>query len=367
MKALAGSMRSMVDETVGGSGTVGGREQTQRASPQPRGRLAVRRIVKLALVAAVLAAAGVAGWRYWRHAQLYVATDDAYVNADVVQIGAQVGGPVDRLDVRDQQHVDAGDLLFEIDPRPFQLAFDSAGAELELAEQTVAEQTSAVAAARAEVAQREAELRNAEANDERVRDLVKRHFLSEQDAETTHTQALTAAAALRAANADLEQAESTLGQAGERNAAIRAAKAKLGQARLDLEHTRVLAPTSGIVANLTLRPGATVQAEMPLFAIVSDRNYWVDANFKETEVGRIHPGQSATVRLDMYPDHPFRGEVVSLSGGSGTAFSLLPPQNATGNWVKVTQRVPVRVRILNPEPAYPLRIGTSAHVEIRTS
>ncbi|HEU4618459.1 MAG TPA: HlyD family secretion protein [Gammaproteobacteria bacterium] len=346
--------------------SVASREDTGAVQPRARPRLAVRRIVKAALLAAVLVAAGIFGWRYWRHAQLYVSTDDAYVNADVVQIAAQVSGPVIRLDVRDQQHVDAGDLLFEIDPRPFKLALEAARAELDLAEQSVAEQSSAVAAARAALAQREAELRNAEANDERVRNLRKQGLVSAQEAEAAHTQALTAAAAVRAAKANLEQAINALGEAGAHNATILAAKAKLGQAKLDLEHTRVTAPTSGTIANLTLRPGATVQAQTPLFAIVSDRNFWVDANFKETQIRRIQPGQSAIVRVDMYPDRPFRGEVVSLSAGSGTAFSLLPPQNATGNWVKVTQRVPVRVHIIDPDPKYPLRIGTSARVEVRT-
>jgi membrane fusion protein (multidrug efflux system) len=326
----------------------------------------VRRVIKLALLAAVLVVAGVVAYRYWRHGQLYVSTDDAYVNADVVQIAAQVSGPVVQLEIRDQQHVDAGDPLFEIDPRPFGLAVDAARAELALAQQSVAEQSAAVAAARAAVAEREAERANAQANDRRVGNLVKQGYLSEQDAEAAHTQSVTAAAAVRAAQANLEQALQALGEAGERNAAIQAAQAKLEQAKLDLARTRVTAPTSGTVANLTLRPGATVQAQAPLFAIVSDRNFWVDANFKETQVARIHPGQEATVTVDMYPDYPFRAEVVSLSGGSGTAFSLLPPQNATGNWVKVTQRVPVRVHIVNPDPEHPLRIGTSAHVEVST-
>jgi membrane fusion protein (multidrug efflux system) len=349
------------------SASVADSDDTESVRLRARGRLAVRRIVKAALLVAVLVAAGIFAWRYWRHAQLYVSTDDAYVNADVVQIGAQVAGPVIHLAVRDQQHVDAGDLLFEIDPRPFSLTVEAARAELDLAEQSVAEQSSAVAAARAAVAPRDAELRNAEANDERVRNLREQGLVSAPEAEAAHTQALTAAAAVRAANANLEEAMNALGDVGAHNATIQAAKAKLGQAKLDLEHARVTAPTSGTIANLTLRPGATVQAQAPLFAIVSDRNFWVDANFKETQIRRVHPGQAAIVTVDMYPDHPFRGEVVSLSGGSGTAFSLLPPENATGNWVKVTQRVPVRVHITDPDPKHPLRLGTSARVEVRTS
>ena len=178
---------------------------------------------------------------------------------------------------------------------------------------------------------------------------------------------MTATAAVTAAQANLEEAQNALGMVGAQNAAVQVARARLRQANLDLERTRVTAPTSGTVANLTLRPGGTVQAGVPLFAIVDDAHFWVDANFKETQIDRIVPGQAAVIRVDIYPGREFRGEVESLSAGSGTVFSLLPPQNATGNWVKVIQRVPVRVRVLAPDPQYPLRIGTSARVEVRVA
>jgi membrane fusion protein (multidrug efflux system) len=158
-----------------------------------------------------------------------------------------------------------------------------------------------------------------------------------------------------------------LGEVGAKNAAVRGAAANLSQATLDLEHTKVYAPASGLIANFGLRPGSMVQREVPLFTIIGDEEYWVDANFKETELDRIVTGQKASVVLDMYKRHPFEGEVESLSGGSGSAFSLLPAQNATGNWVKVTQRVPVRVRITNPDPKYPLRVGTTATVRVRAA
>ena len=328
-------------------------------------RISYRRIAKWAVVVAVVIGGGVLGARYWRHSQLYVSTADAYVNADVVQVATQVSGPVSRLAVRDQQHVRAGELLFEIDPRPFQLALQSAEAQQEITRQSVSERVAAVAAARAQLAQRQAELQNAESNDRRTRNLIQNGFLSAQSAEATHTQAQIAAAAVKAAQASLAQALSALGKGATGEADLRAAEARVGQARLDLERARVTAPTSGTVASLTLRPGSTVSAQAPVFSIISDRDFWVDANFKETQLRRVRPGQRARVVTDVYPDHVFSGEVQSLSGGSGTAFSLLPPQNATGNWVKVTQRVPVRVRILDPDPAHPLRIGTTANVEVK--
>ena len=127
------------------------------------------------------------------------------------------------------------------------------------------------------------------------------------------------------------------------------------------------APTNGVIANLSLQPGNTVSPNVPLFVVISDQEFWVDANFKETQLKEIRVGQKATIESDVYPDHPFHGVVQSVSGGSGAAFSLLPPQNATGNWVKVTQRVPVRIRVEDPDPQHPLRIGTTATVKVRKS
>jgi len=214
----------------------------------------------------------------------------------------------------------------------------------------VGSESAAVAAAHAQLAQREAELRIAQSNVRRTRDLIARHLVSEAAAETTSTQAETAAAAVKAAEANLDQAISSLGDKGERNPNVRAALTRVEQAKLDLEHTRIVAPADGVIANLSLRPGSTVQAQVPLFAL--------------TELVHVVPGEPATIVMDMYRDHPFHGEVQSLSGGSGTAFSLLPAQNATGNWVKVTQRVPVRVRILDPAAEFPLRVGTTGTVKI---
>ncbi len=328
-------------------------------------RLSRRKLIRWILVAIVVIAGAVFGLRYWQHSRAFVSTDNAYVNANTVEIAAQVSGTVTQVHVRDNQHVDAGAPLFEIDPRPYQVALDKAQAQLDLARQSTLQESAAVAQAQAQLAQRQAELRNAQSNDWRTRQLVQSGFLSQQGGETARTQVQTAQAAVQAAQAAVEQAQSTLGKTGEENANVRSAMAAVEQARLDLEHTRVVAPTAGTIANLSLRPGNTVQPGVPLFVLIGEQEFWVDANFKETELKRVRPGQEATVKLDMYPDRPFHGVVESVSGGAGTAFSLLPPQNATGNWVKVTQRVPVRIRITDPDPNRPLRIGTTATVEVR--
>ena len=338
--------------------------EVESARSRPPARPAVRKLVKWGIAAAVLLAVIVGGVIYWSESKGSVSTENAYVNANRIDIAPQVAGPIVAVHVRDQQHLDKGALLVEIDPRPYQIAVDAAQAQLEIAYQTTSQESAAVAAARAQVSQRQAELRNAQSNERRVRDLIERKLISQQSAEAMITEAETAQAAVHAADANLQQAQSALGEVGKRNATVRAAVAKLDQAKLDLEHTRIFAPSSGWLANFGLRPGSTVQVGFTLFAIISDEEYWVDANFKETELDRIRAGQQATIRVDMYRDHEFRGVVESLSVGSGAAFSLLPAQNATGNWVKVTQRVPVRIRVIDPDPKHPLRIGTTATVRV---
>lgn len=257
---------------------------------------------------------------YWVYNQFFTSTDNAYVNANVVQIASRVTGQVQHLFVANNQHVKEGQLLFTIDSAPFQASADQAKAQLDMSE---------------------AKLKLAEVTEIRTLSLVRKKVASAQQGDDT-------AASLQAAQAT-----------------IQLAKASLTQAQLKLSYTRVTAPTSGWITHVTLRGGDLVSENQPLFALISDNEFWVDANFKETDINDIHPGQSAVVKVDMYPGHTFKGRVESISGGTGAAFSLLPPENATGNWVKVTQRVPVRIHIINPDERFPLRIGISASVTIR--
>lgn len=148
------------------------------------------------------------------------------------------------------------------------------------------------------------------------------------------------------------------------NPSVQAASAALDQARLNLKYSKIHSPVEGIVANLTARPGSFVQAGQPLFALIDTQNWWVDANFKETQLHGIAPGKSAKIRLDRCPDIEFDGVVDSIAGGTGASFSLLPPQNANSNWVKVTQRIPVRIRLLRKNLSCPFIIGSSAAVRV---
>ena len=334
------------------------------APPRVRSWRPRRRHIKWIVAAIVLIVAGVAGFRYWRESELYVSTDNAYVGANQAEIAAQVSGPVTQVYVRDQQRVKAGDPLFDIDRGPYEIALARAQAQLELARQQAQQQGAGIASAEALLAQRRSEAANARSNWVRNQELMKSGFLSPQGGEQARTQFESAEAAVKAQEANVAQARSALGRAGDENAAVQAAAAMVKQAELDLARTHVVSPTTGVVANLTLQPGNTVQPGAPLFLVISDNEFWVDANFKETQLKDVRIGQRADIKVDMYPDHPFHGTVQSLAGGSGAAVSLLPPQNATGNWVKVTQRVPVRVRVDDPDAQHPLRIGTTATVSV---
>jgi membrane fusion protein (multidrug efflux system) len=281
----------------------------------------------------------------------------------VVHLAAQAGGRVTDLPVRDHAHVEQGQLLLTIDPEPYAIAVRRAEANLDLARQASAAADTAVTAARARLAEQEAAYEDAGRNDSRMQTLVKRKSVAQAKADSAGYRLREAKAALSAARAELETAVRAQDEAGAR---VRVAEAARAAARLDLSHTRLTAPAAGVLGEIAVRPGDVITAGQQLFPLVEDRTFWVDANFKETELSRIRTGQPATVSVDMYPGRIFRGKVESLSPASGVAFSLLPPENATGNWVKVTQRFPVRVSITDTDVSLPLRIGASSSVSVDT-
>lgn len=275
-----------------------------------------KKILSITLLFIVLAGSAIA---YWLYSQHYVSTDDAYINANVVQIASRVSGQVSELMVTNNEEVKKGQVLFQLDPEPFVVAIKAQKAQLIIDR---------------------ANLKNAQLTAKRTLELFHDGAMSQQ-----------------ARDDALAKLEGVQGQ-------VELDQANLSNAELNLQYTTIKAPSDGWVSNMSLRPQDTVNANTPQFVLISDNEFWVDANFKETDLERIKLGASAEIKVDMYPNHTFKGEVQSLSGGSGNAFSLLPPQNATGNWVKVTQRVPVRIKILDTDLNYPLRIGTSATVTI---
>jgi membrane fusion protein (multidrug efflux system) len=307
------------------------------------------------------------GYGYWRHGKLHPSTDDAYIEANVVRVAAQVSGAITHVRVQDQEQVRAGQLLFEIDRRPFELALAQANARLQLAAQGMGSDAAAVRAAAAEAQSQRVQLDKARTNAGRVADLQRQGFVPTQAHDDAIAAVNAAEAQLAVAHARLNQARLNLGKTGDQNQRVREAQATREQAELDLAHARVEAACDGQIAELSLQPGSTARAGTPLFALVCTDKFWIGANFKETQLERIKPGQPVDIRLDMYSGRLFEGRVETISPASGVAFSLLPPQNATGNWVKVTQRVPVRIAVVAPDPNYPLRVGTSATVTVDTT
>lgn len=304
---------------------------------------------------------------YWHHSVINPSTDDAYVQANIVNLAPQVSGFVSQVLVQNHQAVKTGDLLFTIDPAPFVIALQKAQAQLELAKEKIAANQDAVATATAVLAQRQAELTNATLDSNRALKLAKQGVLSRQAADDAKARIITAQAAFDAAAAELKQAQDLYGKAGDANATLKEAQAAVASAQLNLGYTKIYAQANGKIENLSLRAGAVVTANTAVFALIDDTQWWVDANYNETDMRRIRPGQKATVEIDMYPGEDFSGVVESISSGSGASFSLLPPENATGNWVKVTQRFPVRVHLYPSNAHTPFRVGASANVTIHTS
>lgn len=260
----------------------------------------------------------------WLTISLYhkynLTTDNAYVNANIVHMASRVSGLVMHVNVTNNQYVQKGQFLFQLDALPYIVALEKAKAQYAISQ---------------------AAYLNAISKERRTSQLAKKSFASTQANEDAQTTSQTAIASLKLAKAELDQAS------------------------LNLNWTRITAPTSGYVTNLSLRDGDNITANQPLFALISDESYWLDANFKETQLENLQAGQRAIIYLDMYPGISFDGVVQSISNGTGTVFSLLPPQNATGNWVKITQRVPVRILFTHLSRRYPLRIGASSTVTVK--
>lgn len=329
-------------------------------------KLTFRLSPRTVLVLLGLLIAAIAGAWYWHETSKRQRTENAYVNARIVQVSSLVMGPIVRVPIHDNQYVHKGDVLFEIDKRPFEAALAEAEGRLRLAEQGTRQDQSDVLAAEADVAQQNASLNNAQSQLRRTTQLVEQNFMSKQALDDAEARVRTAQAGVEAAKARVAKARAALSANGDTTPAVRVAQAEVEKARLDLEHTIARATEEGWITHFDLTPGTVVTPGNPLFAIVVEGSFWVDANFKETELAGVVPGRPATIVVDMYPDHAFHGQVESLAGGTGAAFSLLPAQNANGNWVKVAQRVPVRISVTDPDPRFPLRVGATATVTVQT-
>ncbi|MES2256684.1 MAG: HlyD family secretion protein [Pseudomonadota bacterium] len=300
----------------------------------------------------------------------YVSTDDAYVQSARVDISTEVSGRILEVAVRDNQHVKKGDILFRLDTPRFQIAVDDARAQLAAA-------MIKVPALEADYRQRladEASARNTLAYQQRElarqTDLQSQGISSRAQLDQTRNAFDSAKQQLAAAQQQTASALADLG--GKADAAakdlpvVRQAQSTLDRALLELSYTVVRAPMDGVVAKVDqIQVGDHINSATPLFALLSDNNLWVEANFKETDLAHVRPGQKATFTLDAFPGEKFTGTVTSTSPGTGSSFSLLPPENASGNWVKVVQRLPVRLSI-EDHNHLPLAAGMSVNAEVDT-
>ncbi|ANY82767.1 hemolysin D (plasmid) [Microvirga ossetica] len=340
-----------------------------------------RPIRKLLLVgASLIAVAGASdfGWRYWTVGRFQVATDDAYVKADNTTIAPKVPGYIAAVLVGDNEPVRAGQILARIDDRDYKVALEQAKADVEAAKANIANkqaaiaaQQSAIAAAKATVVVDQANETFAEQEDKRYAELATKGYGSLQNAQQAASRIAAARAtvvrdnaALASATRQLDVLQAELGQA---QAALGRAEAVQDQAKLNLSYTTIVTPIDGVIGNRTLRVGQYVQAGTQLMAVVPTEAAYIVANYKETQLTNVRAGQPVTVEVDTFPGRVFQGRVDSLSPASGQEFALLPPDNATGNFTKVVQRIPVKIVLDAGTPlAVVLRPGMSVYPTIDT-
>ena len=323
---------------------------------KPRRKLALMLSIPL-LIAAV-------GLYFWLTSGATVSTDNAYVKQDVTAISTQVNGPVAAVYVRENQHVNKGDILYRIDPAPFEAALHAAQAQLAAARLQTNQLEVQAAGTTADILGAEANLAITRRAYERQAALMKQGFTTKSaydDALNDLTEAQTELANARAKSNNASAAIAPNGNQPQ----IAAALAAVEKARLDLQHTVVRAPTSGVVSQSDkLLVGQAALVGVSMLSIVGDKQAWVEANFKEGDLAKMAVGQPAEVEFDAYPGVKMHGKVSSIGSGTGSEFSVLPAQNANGNWVKVTQRVPVRIAF-DSKPPREMIAGLSSTVTVR--
>lgn len=328
-----------------------------------------RRLKRLILLVVVpLIAALVVGVVYLKGGR-YVETDNAYIKADKVPVSAAVSGTVTEVLVDENQSVNAGQPLFRLDPAPFQVAVAKAEAKLAQVRTDLAALKASYRERQAEIALARIKYAFSQKDQQRQADLVAKNFISASKFDDAKQSTDLAEQQISALDQDLKRIAETLGGSVdspvERHPSYRVALAELEQARLDLARAEVRASLPGIVSKPP-KPGQYVAAGSIALALVVSGNLWVEANFTETDLTYAHPGQPVTIRVDTYPDAAWKGVVESLSPATGAEFSVIPAQNATGNWVKIAQRVPVRIKIETAPTMPQLRAGLSTTVEIDT-
>jgi membrane fusion protein (multidrug efflux system) len=304
----------------------------------------------------------IGGGYYWLTSGKSVSTDDAQIKQDIVSVSPQVVGPIVQVLVRNGSRVHRGDLLFRIDPAPFRVALENAEAQLATARLQTTQLRTQAAGTGADIVGAEANLKIKQNALGRQQALLRHGFTTRADYEDALNEVRTAETQLADAKARAANAHAALAPGEQPQVAQ--AQAAVDKARLDLARTEIRAPMDGVVENAdNLQIGQMAVTGLGMLSLVHSQSAWVEANFKEKEVGRMVPGQRASVSVDAYPGQKFKAHVESVGAGTGSQFSLLPAQNANGNWVKVTQRVPVRIAF-DGTPSKPMIAGLSVNATV---
>jgi len=299
---------------------------------------------------------------------VYPRTDDAYVRANVVGIAAHVSGPIVQMPIQDNEHVKQGQLLFVVDPRPYQSVEERAEADLALTNLQIKALEDSIRAAKSRQVQLEAELAYDKQYLDRIEPLLKRHFVTANDVFNARSRLEADEAAVASANSEVSKAQNDLGQYGDINARRKAASAALYDAKLNVGYCYVRAPFDAYVTNLNITVGQYANEGREVLSLVDNRIWYVLANFRENFLGRIRPGMRAEVYLLSYPNRRFRGRVQgvgwALYQNNGATVQGLPQVEETLNWVRLSQRFPVRIILEGSDPAFPFRMGATAVVTI---
>ena len=355
-----------------------------RSAAEDSGKPSTRKKIILPIVG--LLALFLLFWAFqkWSYGRTHQSTDNAQIDGHIVPVLAKVGGYVKSVNVSENDRVKAGQALVLLDDADYQVRFQQAQADLAAAEATgggggfsgqaqaqLQSATGQQAALNAQIGAARANANKADADLVRARELVAKQIISKQQLDAAQAMADVAHANLIAAERQAAAAGGTVNtaEAGVRvaNARTMASRAAAENARLQLDYTHITAPASGEISRKQVEVGQLVAPGQPLLSIVADTGMWVTANFKETQLAKIRPGQPVEFEIDAYGGCVGEGTVASVSGATGAKFALLPPDNATGNFTKVVQRVPVRIAVTKPCPGYTLRPGLSANVHVDTS
>lgn len=351
-------------------------DQTSQASPAVRRSMSGKSLAVTSLAVAAAIGAVIYGAHWWTDGRYKETTDDAYVGGDITTVSPKVPGYIATLAVQDNQQVHAGDLLVKLDDRDFRAALAKAEAAIAAQQALLANldatqslQQAVIAQARAGVVASTAETTRAKEDESRYQALVGKAAVSAQSAEKATADYKQAQANEQRAQAGVVAAERELAVIGTRRqqagAALAQATAERDLARLNLSYTEIRAPIDGVVGNRRARGGAYVSVGNPLLVIVPSQGLWVDANFKESQLARFKPGLAATIEVDALPGRKLHGHLASLAPATGAQFSVLPAENATGNFTKIVQRVPVRIVLDKADAALgALRPGLSVTAEV---